>query len=87
MGLGWAFLTDVGADCLDFTDPVVDHALSYMYQFNHSQGLLICLNEDPIKRKGSNNKLDGWCGSIVSCKFTVLHKDLSQINSSSIGSV
>lgn len=42
-----------------FMDPMLDRDLYYLDSFDRSNGILIHLNQDPIKHKGSNIKFKG----------------------------
>lgn len=42
---------EAGAYCLDLMDLVIDQALDYLDRFDQPYGLLIILNQCPIKKK------------------------------------
>lgn len=64
--------------CLGFngsSDPLIYHAPDYLNQFIRSDGLLINLNQGTIKKKGSNQALDGQDGLKMGLKFEVKYAE------------
>lgn len=59
------------ANGLDFMDPVIDQVLNYMDRFDQSYKFLIHLNRGPVKKKCSNQVLDGQDGLKMGHKFEV----------------
>lgn len=53
---------EAGAYCLDLMDLVIDQALDYLDRFDQPYGLLIILNQCPIKKKWPIHNLDDQDG-------------------------
>lgn len=59
----WTCPTKTGADGLDLVNPMINQAFDYLDLLDWTNGLLIHLNQGPIKKNGQNQHLDGHDGA------------------------